>query len=113
MRLTFNSMLEHLLHGRFDVDPQIIGTNGYWFKGGVYAYFGIFPALLRLPLWFFGRLDLDVTLWTCLGAVCLAGMAKVRALMLIRNHALQNSVTGWATGHMLAYILLGAVKLLI
>src|SRR5579862_2599217 len=24
-RLTFNSMLDHLMHGRFDVDPQIVG----------------------------------------------------------------------------------------
>jgi len=23
VRLTFNSMLEHMLHGRFDVDPNI------------------------------------------------------------------------------------------
>jgi hypothetical protein len=111
MRLTFNSMLDHLLHGQFDVDPQIIGTNGYRFNGRVYAYFGIFPALLRLPLWLVGRLDLDITLWSCLAAVCLAGMAKARAVLLIRNHALQNSMTGWAIGLVLAYILLGGSEI--
>src|SRR5947209_1391034 len=51
--LTFNSMLLHLLQGRFDVDPAAIGIEGYVRDGSVFAYFGIFPALLRailLPL---------------------------------------------------------------
>src|SRR5260370_1320600 len=26
---TFNSMLQHLLHGRFDVDPDIVRNEGY------------------------------------------------------------------------------------
>src|SRR5947209_10425927 len=51
--LTFNSMLLHLLDGRFDVDPAVIGPEGYLRDGAIYAYFGIFPALFRglfLPL---------------------------------------------------------------
>src|SRR5229473_7397933 len=47
--LTFNSMLLHLLHGRFDVDPAVIGYEGYLRDGSVYAYFGLLPALLRAP----------------------------------------------------------------
>jgi hypothetical protein len=111
IRLVFNSMLDHLVHGRFDVDPQIIGTNGYPYKGRVYAYFGIIPALLRLPLLLAGRLDLDITLWSALAAVCLAGMAKVRAALLIRRHAPHNSITSWAIGLMLAYFLLGGSEI--
>ncbi len=48
--LTFNSMLLHLLNGSFDVDPQTIGDEGILRNGLTYAYFGIAPALLRLPL---------------------------------------------------------------
>ncbi len=48
--LTFNSMLLHLLHGTFDVDPQAIGDEGSLRNGLIYTYFGIVPALLRLPL---------------------------------------------------------------
>jgi len=107
MRLTFNSMLDHLLHGRFDVDPRIVGYEGYPFNGRVYAYWGIFPALLRFPLWLVGRLDLDITVWSCLAAVCLAAMAKVRAVLVVRKHALQNRAADWAIGLMLVYILLG------
>ena len=45
--LTFNSMLIHLLHGQFDVDPDTISTEGFLVDGKTYAYFGIFPALFR------------------------------------------------------------------
>src|SRR5882724_1040015 len=48
--MTFNSMLEHLLHGEFDVDPAAIGSEGQLRDGKTYTYFGIIPALLRLPL---------------------------------------------------------------
>lgn len=105
--LTFNSMLEHLLHGRFDVDPSIIGDEGFLRDGRVYAYWGIWCALLRLPLWIFRRMDVDLTLWSSLAAACLAGMAKVRAVLLLRRHGANNSVSQWAIGLMLAYVLLG------
>ena len=47
--LTFNSMAAHLLAGRFDVDPAAVGAEGFARDGRIYAYFGIFCALLRLP----------------------------------------------------------------
>ncbi len=51
-----------------------------------YAYWGIWCALLRLPLWLVRRLDLDMTAWSCLAAVCLAGAAKIRTLLFLRSH---------------------------
>jgi hypothetical protein len=57
--LTFNSMLLHMLDGRFDVDPAAIRVEAFVRGGRSYAYFGIFPALLRLPLLPF--LDLRTT----------------------------------------------------
>lgn len=48
--LTFNSMLDHMLRGRWDVDPAAIGFEAFIRNGRTYAYFGPFPALLRLPL---------------------------------------------------------------
>jgi hypothetical protein len=107
LNLTFNSMFEHLMHGRFDVDPQIVGWEGFVRNGRVYAYWGIFCALLRFPLWIFHRMNVDITLWSCLVAVCITGMAKVRALLLIRRHSVENPAARWAIGLMLGYILLG------
>ncbi len=107
IRLTFNSMLSHLLHGQFDVDPKIVLYEGYSHNGRVYAYWGIWPALLRLPLWIVRRMDMDMTMWSCLAAVCIAGMAKVRAVLLVRRHGAQGRFAGWAIGLVLAYVLLG------
>ncbi len=109
--LTFNSMLQHLMHGQFDVDPKLVGLEGFGRNGRVYAYWGIWCALLRLPLWIFHRLDIDMTTWSCLAAVCVAGMAKVRALLLLRRHTRENPVAAWAVGLMLAYILLGGSEI--
>src|ERR1700689_1730896 len=82
---TFNSMLDHLVHGQFDVDPNIIDGEGFLRNGRLYAYWGITCALIRLPLLLFHRLDLDVTAWSCLAAVCLAGMMKVRTVLFLRR----------------------------
>lgn len=107
IRLTFNSMLSHLLHGQFDVDPKIVLYEGYSHNGRVYAYWGIWPALLRLPLWIVRRMDMDMTMWSCLAAGCIAGMAKVRAVLLVRRHGARDPVAALAIGSVLAYILLG------
>lgn len=103
----FNSMLDHLAHGHFDVDPNIVGLEGYLRNGHVYAYWGITGALLRLPLLFFHRLNLDVTAWSCLAAVCLTGMMKVRTVLLLRRSCNSTPASEAAFGLMLAYVVLG------
>jgi hypothetical protein len=49
----------------------------------------------------------DMTPWSCLAAVCLAAMAKIRSLLLIRKHSASSSASQWAIGLMLAYVVLG------
>src|ERR1700740_3699932 len=44
----FDNMLLHLLRGEFTVDRKAIGLEVISRDGKTYAYFGIFPALLRL-----------------------------------------------------------------
>lgn len=112
--LTFNSMLDHMLRGQFDVDPQIVQYEGFLRNGRVYSYFGVWCALLRLPLWLFNRMNLNVTFPSCLAAVCLAGLAKIRAVLLIRKKAPRSRDTNYAIGLMLAYVVLAgsAVSLL-
>lgn len=105
--LTFNSMFAHLLRGRFDVDPQIVGFEGFVRDGRTYAYWGVWCALLRLPLWIVGRMDVDMTVWSCLAAVCVAGLTKVRAVLLLRRHGREGAIAAWAIGLMLAFVLLG------
>jgi hypothetical protein len=79
--LAFNSMAEHLLAGRFDVDPQAIGSEGFDVDGRTVSYFGIFCALLRIPLVLLpGFARTDVTWWSCLIAALLATWFQMRAI---------------------------------
>jgi hypothetical protein len=109
--MTFNNMLGHLVHGQFYVDPGVVGFEGFLRNGRVYSYWGITCALLRLPLLLFGRLDLDVTVWSCLAAVCLAGIVKLRTVLFIRRHLGYPAGSAWVFGLMLAYILLGGAEI--
>lgn len=82
--LTFNSMLLHLLHGRFDVDPAAVGDEGYLRDGVVYAYFGIFPALFRgLFLWLPNFAAIDFTRVACFAAVLAMASAKLMSVRLM------------------------------
>jgi hypothetical protein len=84
--MTFNSMLEHLLHGEFDVDPAAIAFEGVVRDGKTYTYFGIFPALLRLPLLPTGALAwLDVTAPYCAFAATIALCFKLASVSLIND----------------------------
>jgi len=111
VNLTFNSMLAHLLQGQFDVDPRIVGYEGYIRNGHVYSYWGIWCAFLRLPLWIFHRMSVDLTMWSCLAAVCAAGMAKVRAVLLLQQRGANDPVARSAVSLMLAYIVLGGSEI--
>lgn len=83
---TFNSMLEHMLRFRFDVDPDAIGGEGFIRDGRVYAYFGPFPALLRLLfLPFVDLRTVDVSVASCFMAAVLSGLAKVGALRTLQR----------------------------
>jgi len=85
--LQFNSMLDHLLRGRFDVDADAVGIEGYARDGRVYAYWGIIPALLRIVLLpIHGWRMVDVTALSCVVAATLNGMLKIAAILEVRRH---------------------------
>jgi hypothetical protein len=109
--LTFNSMLEHLLHGHFDVDPESVGIEGYLREGRVYAYWGVFCAVIRLPLLVFkGGLMTDVTRLSCLIAICFAGAMKLRAAVLVRRYCQPGPGFEWAFALLAIYIVLGGAQ---
>lgn len=85
--LTFNSMLDHLRHGQFDVGPDAVRFEGFYRDGKTYSYWGIFCALLRLPLLLIPNgLSLDVTYLSCLVAATTGAGVKLLTLrMLVRR----------------------------
>jgi len=77
----FNSTLLHLLKGDFTVDLDAIGFEALIRNGQVYTYFGVMPAVLRLPLLPFVDLArIDVAPLSCCIAASLATLLKVSAL---------------------------------
>ena len=109
--LTFNSMLLHMLHGRFDVDPTTIGDEGYLRDGRVYAYFGIFPALFRAPfLWLPNFAAIDFTRIGCLAAVVAMAAMKVMSVRLVWRHAEERAPSSLMAA-MIAVILLGGAQI--
>lgn len=82
--LAFNSMAEHLLAGRFDVDPDAIGSEGFDIGDRSVSYFGIFCALIRVPLVLLpGFARTDVTWWSSLIAIWIAVWFQVHTIFLV------------------------------
>jgi hypothetical protein len=46
----YDAQARSLLHGRWDVAPEVAGIEGFVVDGRTYIYFGPLPALLRMPL---------------------------------------------------------------
>jgi len=46
----YDAYARSMLHGHFDVPRSAIGVEAFTFEGKAYGYFGIAPALLRIPL---------------------------------------------------------------
>ena len=109
--LTFNSMLLHLLHGRFDVDPTTIGDEGYFHDGKVYAYFGIFPALFRaLFLWQPNFAAMDFTRVASLTAVTAMAAVKVMSVRLVWRQSEQRAGSSLIAA-MIAVVLLSGAQI--
>lgn len=82
----FNSMLSHLLHGEFNVDPKAIGFEASIRDGKTYTYFGIFPALLRLlALPFTNLAQAHLARLSCLAATVIFVALQLRTLLLVHD----------------------------
>ena len=110
--LTFNSMLLHMIDGRFDVDPAAVGSEGFVRDGKTYAYFGVLPALLRLPLLPFVDLTTtDVTILSCLIAACIAASAKVNAVITIWRNSPPSRMQNVALSALTLTIIFGGAQI--
>jgi len=101
--LAFNSMAEHLLAGRFDVDPAAIGAEGFDVGNRTVSYFGIFCALLRIPLVLMpGFARIDVTWLSCLIAAWIGIWFQMRAIALVWTPG-----AAWLPAGLLISVILG------
>ena len=59
----FDFQARAFLDGRIDIEPELLGIEGFVHDGQTYTYFPPFPALLRLPvLMTTGEFDYQLTL---------------------------------------------------
>ena len=88
----FNQMLQRLLSGRFDIDLDVVRGEGFLHNGQLVSYFGVFPALLRLPFAAFVDLDtVSLSRISCWLGLCVCAFAQLQMLwtaheMLDRRH---------------------------
>jgi hypothetical protein len=82
----FDSMLAHLLRGEFTVDRDAIDFEAFTREGKTYAYFGVFPALLRL--WGLPFVDIaraHLARFSCLTAVVVYVALQLRMLLTVHH----------------------------
>jgi hypothetical protein len=104
----YNSTLLHLLTGDFTIDLDAIGFEALIREGKIYTYFGIMPALLRLPLVPFVDLTrIDVAPLYCCLAATLAALLKVFALRLACTAATARARSDMLVWALAAVLVLG------
>jgi hypothetical protein len=69
--LVFNDMAERLLNLDWTISAGIIQYEGYVIHGHVFAYFGILPALLRIPFILLGQGYFFYSRISCIAALIL------------------------------------------
>ncbi len=110
--MTFNSMLLHMLHGRFDVDAAAVGGEGYRRGASVYAYFGPFCAFVRLPFMAFVDLrQTDLTVPSMLLATLVAAVCKWRCVVTVRSAAPPSPLRDALTSRLLLVLLLAGAQI--
>src|SRR6516225_10379380 len=82
----FDSMLVHLLRGEFTVDREAIGFEAFTRDGKTYAYFGIFPAVLRLfAIPFTDVAQAQLARLSCLTAVVIFVALQLQMLLIVHH----------------------------
>lgn len=74
----FNDVARRMLSWDFTVSPSAIQYEAFEWRGATYTYYGIFPALLRMPLVLAGFLDLHISTISCLAALAIAVYCYLR-----------------------------------
>jgi hypothetical protein len=82
----FDNMLVHLLRGEVTVDREAIDFEAFTHDGKTYAYFGVFPALLRLfALPFVDVAQVPLARLSCLTAVVFYVAVQLRMLVIVHQ----------------------------
>jgi hypothetical protein len=82
----FDNMLVHLLRGEFTIDRGAIGYEAFTRDGNTYAYFGVFPATLRLfAMPFTDITQAHLARLSCLTALVIFVAFQLRMLLIVHQ----------------------------
>src|SRR5260370_14827672 len=82
----FDNMLVHLLRGEVTVDREAIDFEQFTHDGKTYAYFGVFPALLRLSILpFVDIAQVPLARLSCLTAIVIYVAVQLRMLLIVHE----------------------------
>jgi hypothetical protein len=108
----FNSMLLNLLHGDFTVAREAIGAEAFTRDGQTYAYFGVFPAVLRLlAMPFTDIAEAHLARLSCLTALVLFLAFQLRTLVVVHDSLAPASRSPLFLGVMIAATVLSGPQL--
>lgn len=99
----FDAQARSLLEGRLDVDPDVLGIEGFVNDGKTYMYFGPWPAIIRMPVIALtdgldGRLAAPSMLAAFVLALTYAVRLQWQIRALVRGAASVTRGELWATG---------------
>lgn len=81
----FDEQARAMMHGRWDVPPDVVGFEGFLVGGKTYIYFGPIPSILRMPvLLVTDRLDGRLTAVSMMIAMVLLSAAAYRLTLALR-----------------------------
>jgi hypothetical protein len=84
--LFYDAQARSLLHGRLDVPPEALGGESITVKGRTYGYFGVGPALLRLPVMpLFPEGYPNLAPWSYLGAFVIEALVTLGIWMVAQR----------------------------
>jgi hypothetical protein len=110
----FDNMLVHLLHGEVTVDREAIDFEAFTHDGKTYAYFGVFPALLRLPVMpFVDVAQVPLARLSCLIAVVFYVAVQLRMLVIVHRSVPPQNRLHNVLGMMMAATVLSGPQLYI
>lgn len=114
----YDAQARAMFHGHLSLASGSLGLEGFVYGGRTYTYFGLFPSIIRMPIFLFtssldGKLTPTYTLaaWLLTGLFSALLLWKVR--FLLRGDAVMGRTEATAFGVLMATIMGGTIWFLL
>jgi len=114
----YDQQARAMFHGHLSLASGSLGLEGFVYGGRTYTYFGLFPSIIRMPIFLFtSSLDGKLTPTSTLAAWLLTGLFSALLLwkvrFLVRGDAAMGRAEATAFGALMATIMGGTIWFLL